>query len=102
MTANETTTTSTVTAGRFARLRAFLIDPSPSVQEVGERRRAQLLAILSLIMTAGLLLGLSVAPHQIVDFGSLIVITSIAYALSRTTYYRTGIYLFCFGFTAYA
>lgn len=102
MTANETSTTPTMAAGLFARLRDLLIDPPASVQELGERRRAQLLAILTLIMTAGLLLGWSVAPYQSVDFGTLIAITSIAYALGRTTYYRTGIYFFCFGFTAYA
>ncbi len=101
MISNETSTTTMNSSDWFTRLRAFLINPPASVQDIGKRRRAQLLAVLTLILAAGLTSGLITASYAAGDFIPLLLITFIAYALSRTTQYQIGIYFFCFGFTTY-
>ena len=86
----------------FARLWGFLINPHPAVQEVGEKRRAQLLAIVTLILTVAYIWALITRPSSYLDFIVLILFTAIAYGFSRTPYYEIGTYFFCFGFTAFA
>ena len=86
----------------FARLWGFLVNPHPSVQEFGEKRRAQLLAIITLILTVAYILAMISRPNSYSEFVALILFTAIAYGLSRTRYYEIGTYFFCFGFTAFA
>ena len=88
-------------ANWFARLWRFLINPHPSVQEIGEKRRAQLLAIITLILTVAYLWAMISRPNSYSEFVALLLFTAIAYGLSRTPYYKIGIYVFCFGFTAF-
>ena len=102
MTSNETSTTTMNSVDWFTRLRVLLINPPASIQDVGKKRRAQLLSVLTLILTIGLAVGWITAPYATSDFLPLILITVIAYAFSRTTLYQMGIYFFCFGFAAYA
>jgi GAF domain-containing protein len=90
------------TGNGLARLWAFMISPHPSVQEIGEKRRAQLLAIVTLILTLAYVVAIISKPSSSADFVVLILFTAIAYAFSRTAYYEIGTYLFCFGFTAFA
>jgi len=86
----------------FARAWRFLTDAHPSVTEVGERRRAQLLSALSLILTISFTWAIlsSVAANNTLNL--LISLTLLAYIFSRTKYYRAGAYFFSFGFTSLA
>jgi GAF domain-containing protein len=102
MTANESLKTTQRARNWFARLWGFLTDPHPSVQEVGEKRRAQLLAIVTLILTFAYVWALITRPSSYLDFIVLILFTAIAYGFSRTPYSEIGTYFFCFGFTAFA
>src|SRR6266508_5505223 len=86
----------------FARLWGFLVNPHPSVQEIGEKRRAQLLAIITLILTVAYLWALITRPTAYSEFLALLLFTAIAYGLSRTPYYEIRTYFFSFGFTAFA
>ncbi|HET6594501.1 MAG TPA: GAF domain-containing protein [Anaerolineales bacterium] len=99
---NKTRTTSEQAISRFTRLLTFLISPHSSVQDIGERARAQLLGIVTLILSAVYSWALIVRSGSFSDFIALLFITILAYTLSRTPYYQIGIYLFCFSFTAFA
>jgi GAF domain-containing protein len=86
----------------WARLWGFLVTPYASVQEIGEKRRAQLLAIITLILTVAYLWAMISRPSSYSDFIALLLFTGITYGLSRTPYYKIGMYFFCFGFAAFA
>lgn len=79
----------------------FLTGPHPSVTEIGEKRRARLLATVSLILaggfTLGLVLGASFGP-----FITLLIISMTTYGLSRTRYYNAGSYFIAYGFMSLA
>ena len=102
MTLNENPKTIQNPANWFARLLGFLINPHSSVREIGEKRRAQLLAIITLILTVAYIWALITRPTSYSEFLALLLFTAIAYGLSRTPYYEIGTYFFCFGFTAFA
>jgi GAF domain-containing protein len=102
MTVNESLKSTRRARNWFVRLWGVLIGPHPSVQEVGEKRRAQLLAIVTLILTVAYLWALISRPSSYLDFIVLILFTAIAYGFSRTPYSEIGTYFFCFGFTAFA
>lgn len=87
-------------ASGLRQITGFLIDPHPAVQEIEEKARARLLALLTLILTAAYLWALISSPNSYGNFIALLILTVAAYALSRTPYYRIGIYAFCFSFTA--
>ena len=89
-------------SGGVTRFLMFLSNPHPAVQEIGERARAQLLGILTLILTIVYLWALILRPESYNEFIALLLITIVAYLLSRTPYYRIGTYFFCFSFTAFA
>ena len=84
------------------RLLTFLSSPHPAIQEIGERARAQLLGMVTLILTIMYFAALVLSPETYNDLVALLFIAILAYALSRTLYYRIGIYFFCFSFTAFA
>lgn len=102
MTLNENTKTTQKPANWLARLVGFLINPHPSLQEIGEKSRAQLLAIITLLLSIAYLWALISKPSSYTDFLVLLLFTATAYVLSRTPYYEIGTYFFCFGFTAFA
>src|SRR6186997_3163183 len=102
MATNETSTNAERSMNGFTRFWMGLIDPHPSVQEIGERARAQLLAILTLILTLVYGWALISRPTSFNEFLALLLFTFIAYTLSRTPYYRLGIYFLSFSFTAFA
>jgi len=80
----------------------FLSQPHPSIQKVSQRRRAQLLAMISLILTALFILALLFRPSSYSAFITLLIITGISYGLSRTRFPRAGSYFFSFGITSLA
>ena len=85
---------------RSLRLWSILIRPHPAVEDPVERRRAQLLAIVSLVLTVLLVGALVSGPASYDIFFELGGITLFSYGLSKTRYYRVGTYLFCYTFTA--
>jgi GAF domain-containing protein len=80
----------------------FLSQPHPSVEKVGQRRRAQLLAMISFILTALFILALLFRPTSYSAFATLLIISGISYGLSRTRFQRAGSYFFSFGITSLA
>lgn len=102
MAPNETPHTTERPVGGFTRLLMFLTGPYPTIQEIGERARAQLLGIVTLILTIVYLGAFALRPEAYDDLIALLFITIVAYLLSRTAYYHIGIYFFCFSFTASA
>jgi GAF domain-containing protein len=101
MTMNETPGITQDSASWLTRLRDLLISPHPSVQEIGEKRRAQLLATITLILTVSYIWALVSRPDSFGSFIALLTFTILVYASSRTPYYRIGTYFFCFGFTSF-
>ena len=86
----------------FKRLLTFLSSPHPAIQEIGERARAQLLGLITLILTIMYFVALVLRPEAYNNLIAFLFIAILAYALSRTLYYRIGIYFFCFSITAFA
>jgi GAF domain-containing protein len=76
--------------------------PHPSIRDLSERRRARLLATVSLILTASFTWAMLSSPTSYGTFIALFSITLISYALSRTRQYVAGSYFFTFAFTAMA
>lgn len=102
MTSNQNPRTTRDPKNLFARLRMLLLNSHPSIAEIEERSRAQLLSILTSILTVVFVAALISRPASYREFTALLVFTIISYVLSRTTSYRIGTYLFCFGLTAFA
>src|SRR3990172_2865239 len=77
-----------------------MIKPHSAIKAIAEFRRAQLLSILTLILSV---LFVSVIFFNPRSFGVFLVlggITLTSYILSKTKYYRLGIYIFTYAFTA--
>jgi GAF domain-containing protein len=91
-----------VQVNSLTRIWRSLTDAHPSITDIGERRRAQLLAALSLVFVALFVVAILFSPTTLVTFYILLAITLAAYTLSRTEYYSTGAYFFSFGFTSVA
>ena len=80
----------------------FLTEAHPSVKEIGERRRAQLLSALSLILIVSFVWALLSNPRALTVFVVFLSISIFAYVLSRTRYFSIAAYFFSFGFTSLA
>ena len=80
----------------------ILTEAHSSITEVGERRQAQLLAALSLILAVSFLWAILSNPQTVITFIIFLGITTFAYFTSRTRFYRLGAYFFSFGFTSIA
>jgi len=86
----------------FSRFLLWLTEPHPKVAEIGDRRRAQLLAGISLILVFPLLFGITLRlftndPEDwlsaaTLEFVGLVLFSLLAYILSRTQYYQLGSY----------
>ncbi len=76
-----------------------LISPHPSIKEPGQKRRAQLLAGLSLTLTFFLLVGIFSNPRSLGVFITLGVFSILSYLLSRTKYHYIGAYIFSYSIT---
>jgi GAF domain-containing protein len=101
MTLNENQNTVQNPNSWSARLLSLLVNPHPSVQEIGEKRRAQLLAIITLLLVVAYLWAMVSRPKSYNEFIALLLFTAVAYGLSRTRYCKIGAYFFCFGLTAF-
>jgi GAF domain-containing protein len=79
-----------------------LTAPHPSIQDVGEKRRAQLLAILSLVLTGSFIIALfTPTPAEVANaFIAFLGITAVCYVMSRTKYFHLGTYIFTYGLTS--
>ena len=86
----------------LARIWRILTEAHPSVVEIGERRRAQLLSALSLILVFSFTWAILSGPSALTTFFVFLIITLLAYAFSRTKYFSIGAYFFSFGFTSLA
>jgi GAF domain-containing protein len=102
MTENETPNTTVMSANWLGKIWGFLTNPHPSVKEIGEKRRAQLLATISLLLSGTFILALISRPGSSGTFLILMIISIGSYILSRTAYYALGSYFFSYGLTAVA
>lgn len=80
----------------------FLTEPHPSIREVGEQRRAQLLAAITLILVGSFTWASFSGPTAISTLIALYITTLISYILSRTRYYHIGSSFFSYGITSLA
>ena len=74
-----------------------LFNPHPSLTDVSKRRKAQLTAILSFILSITLGIGLLFGPNAVPTFIALLTIALLSYFLSRTKYYLVSAFLLTFG-----
>lgn len=85
-----------------------LFEPHPSIKEVGIRRQAQLISIISLILASTNLIGAlaSYFSTRQITAGlvliTLALISGLGYSIARTRYYRVGGYLVVWLLTASA
>ena len=86
----------------FAPLFKFFTGPHRSITDVVEKRRAQLLATITLILVAAFTWALFSNPTAIGTFIALLAITLISYVLGRSPYYHVGTYFFSYGITSLA
>ena len=77
----------------FKSLGNRLFNPHPSLKEISKRRKAQLTAILSFILSVALGVGLFFGPKAVATFISLLTIALLSYFLSRTKYYLISAFL---------
>ena len=84
----------------FRRL-SSLVDPHPSVKDIGERRRAQLLNIITLVLIFLFILAMVLASSA-GTFIFLLLIASASFVLGKTKYYKAGAGIFTFGFISSA
>ncbi|HSG43808.1 MAG TPA: GAF domain-containing protein [Anaerolineales bacterium] len=94
--------TETTQANRLTRIWRFLTEAHPSITDIGERRRAQLLSALSLILVVSFTWAVLSNPSSFAVFFFFLGITLVAYLVSRTKYFSVGAYFFSFGFTSVA
>ena len=91
--------------GKFQkRLRGlfWLYASHPSVQDIGESRRAQLLNIITLTLTATFLLALLARPAAVGTFIFLLSLSLVSFVLGKTKYHKVGAGLFTLGFLSSA
>lgn len=97
------------TENGMVRIWRAMTGPHPSIQELGERRSAQL--AISIILVIGLFTFIGFLTSSFINgfyetlggFGVSIIGLPVAYLLSRTRTYQTGVFLFTviFGASAY-
>ena len=74
-------------ANGITRIWRFLTEAHPSITEIGERRRAQLLSALSLILVVSFTWAVLSSPSSFTVFIFFLGITLLAYIASRTSYF---------------
>ncbi len=87
---------------RMLQLLQRSIQPHPSVTSTEEIRRAQLLAILSLIQLIFVILGLISSPNSYGVFIGLGLVAVTCNLFSRTRYYKIGTYILSYFITGIA
>ena len=94
--------TSVENAQKWIRGLSSLFAPHPSVQDIGERRRAQLLNTITLILAAAFIFALLARPGSVGTFILLLSLSLVSFVLGKTKYYKIGAGLFTFGFLSSA
>jgi len=84
---------------RPSRLMDLFTRAHASVTEAGERRHARLLSSITLILTGAFVWGMLSSPTDYNTFLFLLLTTIISYLMSRSRFYRIGIYFFSYGIT---
>jgi GAF domain-containing protein len=102
MTETETPKITDTRANWLGQAWGFLTNPHPSVKEIGEKRRAQLLATISLILTGTFILALISRASSSGTFLILMIVSVGSYVLSRTAYHAAASYFFSYGLTSIA
>jgi len=102
MTTNEGPNTTRNFVNWLSRAWKSISQPHPSIKKVGQKRRAQLSAIVSLILTGLFILAMLFRPSSYSSFFALLIISVASYGLSRTRYHWVGSYLFSYGITSLA
>jgi len=74
-----------------------LFSPHSSITDVSKRRKAQLTAIFSFILSFALGIGLLFGPNAVATFIVLLTIALLSYLLSRTKFYLLSAFLLTFG-----
>ncbi len=74
----------------------------PSQTEGRERRQAELLNAIALLLMISLLAGMTATPRDARPFALMLAIAFGAFLLGKTKYARLGAYLFSFGFVTIA
>jgi len=99
--------TSNNTIFGFERLRdglnfawGFLTEAHTSIVEIGERRRAQLIAGLTLGTSLLVMAALLANPSAPETFIALLTLSLVSFSISRTRYFRLAAYFFSFGITS--
>jgi putative methionine-R-sulfoxide reductase with GAF domain len=87
---------------KWVRSLSSIYNPHPSVKDIGERRRAQLLNIITLILAATFILALLARPAAVSTFIFLLLLSLASFALGKTKYYKAGAALFTLGFLSSA
>ena len=87
---------------RLTQIWRSLTEAHPSITDIGERRRAQLISALSLILVVSFTWAVLSNPSSFTVFFFFLGLTLFAYLISRTKYFRVGAYFFSFGFTSIA
>lgn len=83
----------------YSRLPEFFIEPHISIKDSGERRRAQLLSVVTLIFSSALLTAMVINSGGTGTFVLLFVPALLSFVLSRSRYYRIGAYFFSYSTT---
>jgi GAF domain-containing protein len=99
---NETPKTTEMTTNWLGQIWGALTKPHPSIREIGEKRRAQLLATLSLILIGAFILALISRASSNGTFIILMIVSIASYLLSRTAHYAVGSYFFSYALTLVA
>jgi len=84
----------------FTRIWNLLTKAHPSVEDKGERRRARLLSVITLILLGFLVWAMLSSPTSMASFIALTITTVVSYVLSRTRFYRIGNYIVSYGFAS--
>lgn len=95
-------TTQQKRSNMFIRAWRLLTEAHSSITEVGERRRAQLLSTLSLLLVLSFIIAVLANPKSFTIFFVFLGLTLVTYVTSRTRYYGVSAYFFSFGFTSTA
>src|SRR5688572_11541892 len=80
----------------------YLSQPHPSIEKVGQKRRAQLAAIISLILISLFMVAMLFRPSSYNGLLALLIISIVSYGFSRTRYHWMGSYAFSYGITSLA
>jgi GAF domain-containing protein len=102
MTTNESPKLNRPFLNWLSRAWKYLSQPHPSIEKVGQKRRAQLAAIISLILIGLFMVAMLFRPSLYNGLLALLIISIVSYGFSRTRHHWMGSYVFSYGITSLA